>query len=114
MNDYISLLESVPTFTAAIERCYLIAGKSAKEAAWDMGIEYSHFRRMLRDGDPQNYPPDKIELLMKKMGNTFPLDWLAHRMGYICYPKEFMEILEGIKDSLRNEGREIRFSLSGE
>jgi len=110
LSSYLTLLEATPTLTASIERCFLLAGKSPKEAAWDMGIEYSHFMRMMRDTDPQNYPPDKIVLMMEKMNNSFPLDWLAHRMGGVCYPMEFMMILEGIKDSLRAEGRPVNFS----
>lgn len=107
---YQELLESVPTMTAAIERCYLLAGKSAKEAAWEMGIDYCHFRRMMRATDSRHFPPDLIELLMKKMGNQFPLDWLAHRMGLVCYPLEFIRILDGIRDALRVEGRTVNFS----
>lgn len=112
MNDYLSTLESVPNMTEALKRCYLLAGKSAEEAAWEIEIDYCHFSRMMRATDARNFPPDKIELLMKKMGNTFPLEWLAHSMGYACYPLEFMEILEGIKNTLRNEGRDIKFSIN--
>lgn len=30
-TDYLSLLESVPIFTEALQRCYLLAGKSITE-----------------------------------------------------------------------------------
>ena len=107
---YQELLDSVKTMTEAIERCYLLAGKSAKEAAWEVGIDYCHFKRMTNGTDTRHFPPDKIELLMKKMGNQFPLDWLAHRLGLVCYPLGFMVILDGIKDALRSEGRPVNFS----
>lgn len=107
---YQELLDSVPTMTEAIRRCFLLAGKSDKEAAWEVGIDYCYFQRMLRASDARHFPPDKIELLMKKMGNTFPLDWLAYRMGRVSYPLEFMQILAGIKEALRSDGRDAKFA----
>lgn len=104
------LLESVPNMTEALRRCYLLAGKSAEEAAWEIGVDYCHFSRMMRSTDARNFPPDLIELLMKKMGNQFPLEWLAHRMGFTLYPLELMQILEGIKDALRADGKPVKFS----
>lgn len=107
---YAQLLDSVPTMTEALRRCFLLAGKCDKEAAYAVGIEYCHFQRMMRPTDARNFPPDKIELLMKKMGNQFPLDWLAHRMGLVCYPLDFVRILNGIRDALRAEGRPVAFA----
>ncbi len=107
---YQDMLEAVPSRTVAIERCYQLAGMSAKEAAWEMGIDYCHFMRMMRDTDPNNFPQNKTVLLMKKMGNTFPLDWEARQMGQVCYPLDFMLILDGIRDALCSEGRAVSFS----
>jgi len=110
VSSYQEMLDAVPSRTAAIERCYQLAGKSAKETAWEMGVDYCHFMRMMRDTDPSNFPQNKTVLLMKKMGNTFPLDWEARQMGQVCYPFEIMVILDGIKEALRSEGRTVNFS----
>lgn len=104
------MLDTVPTRTAAIERCWQLAGKSAKEAAWEMGIDYCHFMRMMRDTDPNNFPQNKTVQLMKRMGNTFPLDWEARQLGQVCYPLDFMMVLDGIRDALLSEGRDANFS----
>jgi hypothetical protein len=109
-SSYAQLLEEVPNLTEAVRRCYLLAGVSQEEAAWRVGIKYGHFVRMMRPHDSSNYPPDKIDLMMEKMGNNFPLDWQAHRRGLVCYPLEFMRILDGIRDALRAEGRPVAFA----
>jgi hypothetical protein len=67
---------------------------------------------MMRSTDSRSFPPDKIELLMKRMGNQFPLDWLAHRMGLVCYPLELMQVLDGIKAALQAEGRPAKFAVA--
>ena len=108
-GTYEDLLDSVPTMTEAIRRCFLLAGKCDKEAAFAVGVDYCHFQRMLRSTDARHFQPDKIELLMNKMGNRFPLDWLAHRMGLVCYPLEVVQILEGIRDVLRGD-KDARFA----
>jgi len=110
--SYAELLDAVPNMTEALRRCHLLAGKSPEEAAWELGVDYCHFVRMMRQSDSRNFPPDLIELLMKKMSNQFPLDWLAHRMGVVCYPLELMQVLEGIKAALQAEGRPAKFAVA--
>lgn len=109
--SYSELLQTVPTKTESIRRCYLLAGKSIEEAAWEVSIDLRHFRRMMNANDSRHFPPDLIVAMMKAMGNQFPLDWEAYQMGQVCYPLEFMWILEGIKDALRAEGRPVNFAL---
>lgn len=109
--SYRELLESVPTMTEALERCWRMGGMAVKEAAWSVGVDYCHFQRMFRAEGGRHFPPDLIVALMERAGNQFPLDWLAHRMGQACYPLEVMDILEGIRESLRGEGRVVRFAV---
>jgi len=111
-GSYADLLDTVPNMTEALRRCYLLAGQAPESAAWELKIDYCHFSRMMRSTDSRSFPPDKIELLMKKMGNQFPLDWLAHRMGLVCYPLELMQVLDGIKAALQAEGRPAKFAVA--
>lgn len=111
---YQQMLEGVPDMTAAIERCYRLGGLSPSEAAFAVGVDYCHFVRMFRESGGRHFPPDLIEPLMKAAGNKFPLHWLAYRMGEATYPLEFMSILSGIKESLSQEGKPVRFVLCQE
>jgi hypothetical protein len=111
--SYQGLIETVPNLTEALERCYLLGGMRPKEAAYRVGIDYSHFQRMFNPSDGRHFPPDLIEKLMRESGNTFPLDWLERRFGRCAYPLEFMKILDEIRRSLTEEGRLVRFALKG-
>lgn len=106
---YRQMLETVPNMTAALDRCFRLAGMSPSEAAYAVGVDYCHFSRMFRESGGRHFPPDLIEVLMHKCGNKFPLHWLAYRMGEATYPLEFMSILNGIKESLSEAGLPIRF-----
>lgn len=110
-KDQIQIYQAVPTLTAAVEASFNIAGLSPKEAAFLLGIEYSHFTRMFNPNDSRHFPPDLIETAMIKFRNNFPLEWLAWKRGMVVYPKNFMAILDGIKESLEREGHPVRFAL---
>ncbi len=109
--DYRQTLESVSTLTEAMVRCFALAGMEPQQAAWEMGIDYCHFSRMIRPTDSRNFPPDLIVKAMQKAGNKFPLHWLAFQMGEATYPLEMISILKGIKEALEKDGKPVRFSL---
>lgn len=108
-----AVFQAVERLTDALQRTYRLAGMCDKTAADACSIEYCHFQRMMRPGDPRNFPPDEIETLLRKCGNNFALEWQAWRLGLALYPLELVDVLNAIRDALQTDGRAVNFLLGG-
>lgn len=109
--SYQSLIKTVPTFTESLERCYLLGGLRAQEAAFKLNIKYSQFQRMMNPNDSSHFNPDLIEQHMRNCGNLFPLDYLENRMGRQAFPLDQIQIFSEIARALREDGKTVNFAL---
>jgi len=106
---------SISTLTEAVERCLALAGfKVNKVTAHALGIDYSSFQRMMKEGDQRHFPADLVLKAMELAGNDLPLEWLARRRGKAVYSFEQMEVIDRIREALVNEGKSPKFALKDE
>lgn len=105
-------VRSIETMTQALRLCADASGKSDKELADALDIEYGHFSRMLRETDSRNFPPEKLDLFMRECGNVIPLEWLAMKMSFYLHEESMHEILVSMRDALLKQGGELKFSIS--
>lgn len=104
-------LERISTMTEAIAAAAAGSRVAPKLLADRLGIEYSHFQRMLSSTDSRNFPPDLLPTLMHETGSLLPLEWLAFRMGFCLHEQSLTGVLKAIRESL-TRGETPKFSFS--
>ncbi len=97
--------------TVVLDQCWKASGLPAKVVADRLGIDYSHFMRMMNPYDSRAFPPDLIGELMRVCGNVLPLEWLAGQMGYALHEKSLGDVLVEIRDAMVKEGKPVKFAI---
>lgn len=111
-----TLIHRQKSLLSAIALCAQAAGLQDKELYLPLGIEPSHWSRMMK-GDA-HFPLERLGPLMDLCGNEAPLEWLAHSRGYELRPLE-TEVERLLReeteraDELANENRLLREMLVG-
>lgn len=114
-NVDISIIENIPTFTAALKMCLDISGLEGKQIAPLIGTDEGNLNRVWskKNGESGNgtryFPENKLLQYMEVCQNIIPLIWLALKCGYGLHPlmSEKDKEIEELQAQLAEKDKEI-------
>lgn len=102
----LEFIVSRPTMLHALNFAQEVSGIPDKQIADALDLDTAQLSR-IKSGNA-HFPPNKLAAFMRTTGNTIPLQWLAHTMGFELKPlrSELEKQVEQLRSELEESRRE--------